>query len=79
VKRVKPDLKAPADATDDPAFNTAQACQYLGDMHPKTLLKKARLREVASIQFAPNGPLKFRRSALNAYMQMFDRPARPES
>lgn len=67
-----------ADATDDPALPTDQAASYLGAIHVKTLLKLARLGEIASIQFAPNGPLKFRRSALNAYLSKFDRPARFE-
>ena len=67
------------DATDDPALPTNEAASYLGGLHPKTLLKLARLGEVASIQFAPNGPLKFRRSALNAYLTKFDRPARFEA
>ena len=79
MKRAKPESKASTDPTDDPALPTDQAASYLGGLHPKTLLKLARLGEVASIQFAPNGPLKFRRSALNAYLQRFDRPARFES
>lgn len=78
MKRAKPDFKAAVDVTDDPALATADACIYLGGLHQKTLLKLARLGEVASVQFASGGPLKFRRSALNAYLQRFDRPARFE-
>lgn len=79
LKRAKTESKSSMDPTDDPALPTDQAASYLGGLHPKTLLKLARLGEVASIQFAPNGPLKFRRSALNAYLTKFDRPARFES
>lgn len=54
--------------TDDPAYPTAEACAYLGGLHPKTLLKLARRRQIDFIQLAPGGPLRFRRSALNAFL-----------
>lgn len=70
--------RAVADASDDPALCTAEAARYLGGMHTKTLLLLARTRQIEFIQFAPRGPLKFRRSALNAYLVSFMSQARPQ-
>lgn len=79
VKPGKPRTSEPSfNCCDDPALNTEQACHYLGGLHAKTLLKFARLGEVASIQLAPGGPLKFRRSALNAFLARHERPASPD-
>ena len=64
---LKPNQTSP-DTLEDPAYATAAACEYLGDMHPKTLHKLARSRLIDSIQLAPGGPLRFRRSALNAFL-----------
>jgi len=56
------------DAADDPALLTADAARYAG-LHPKTLLRLARRRQIAFIQMAPGGPIRFRRSALNAFLE----------
>jgi len=65
-----------ADAADDPALSTAEAAAYLGGMHTKTLNKLARTRKIEFIQLAPKGPLKFRRSALNEFLNRHSRRSR---
>ncbi|MBS2038116.1 helix-turn-helix domain-containing protein [bacterium] len=56
-------------SSEDPALSTAEAARYLGGMHVKTLATLARTRQIEFVQSAPGGPLKFRRSALNAYLE----------
>lgn len=57
-----------AAVVSDPALSTAEAAQYLGGMHVKTLCKLARRGEIESIQLLAGGTLKFRLSALNAFL-----------
>ena len=75
MKKAKPEMNSVGSA-DDPAFPTDEAAKYLGGLHVKTLLKLAKLGEIASIQLAPGGPVKFKRSALNSYLERHERPAR---
>lgn len=67
MKRVTKPV-SPADLTDDPALNTAEAAAYLGGIHVKTLNRLARTRQIEFIQLARGGPLKFRRSVLNEFL-----------
>lgn len=59
---------ASSDLQDDPALGIIEAAAYLGGMHPKTLGKLARAKQIECIQMCQRGALKFRRSALNAFL-----------
>ena len=55
----------------DPILGTADAAQYLG-VHPETLKKWARLRQIASVRNSANprgSEVRFRLSALNAWVK----------
>lgn len=51
----------------DPVFLTDAAAAYCG-VHPKTLLSDARAGQIAYVRRAENGPLRFRLSDLNTYL-----------
>lgn len=53
----------------DPLFTRKQAARYLGDYSPQTLeVWASRQRGPAFIKFGPNGRVRYRKSALDAYL-----------
>lgn len=65
----------------DPILDLVEAAQYL-KIHPETLKRKARERDIASVRNAQKGgsKVRFRLSALNAWVRAHEiKPLRSQA
>lgn len=60
---------------EDPVLTVHEAAAYVR-MHPQTVRKAAREREVTCMKRGRYGRMRFRRSALDAWLRTFEVKAR---
>ncbi len=63
----------------DPALAGEVAAAYCGGLHPKTLARAAKAGELAYVQTGEGGRLRYRLSALHAWLDAQTTPTRASS